>query len=56
VTRNTGLGLEIHDSSTGYGGNVMFGNDGNPVIGSFAGQESGGTQISQNLCNGSICP
>jgi len=56
ITSNSGIGLQISDQSTGYGGNVMFGNDGNSGIGTYTGQEVGGTQISQNLCNGNVCP
>ncbi len=47
VSSNDGLGLSL-DTNSGYSMNVLRSNSG--------GQVSGGVQMGQNVCNGSLCP
>ncbi len=53
IQGNTGFGLTFSDPTSGYLGNVMQGNSGNTV--GAGGQVSGGTSLSQNVCNGTAC-
>ncbi len=53
VQANTSFGLIFSDTTGGYLGNILQGNDGNTV--GTAGQVSGGASLSQNLCNGISC-
>jgi len=53
IQNNTGVGMTFSDATSGYAGNVLQGNDGNTV--GTTGQVSGGTSLSQNLCNGVAC-
>ncbi len=46
ILRNT-AGMQFNDATSGYAENVLNGS---------GTQVSGGTQIGQNLCNGSLCP
>jgi hypothetical protein len=48
VQNNSGGGIRFNDATNGYAGNVLQQNGGAAV--------TGGTQIGQNLCNGSLCP
>jgi len=50
---NTGFGLTFSDTSSGYLGNILQGNNGITVGNS--GQVSGGTSLDQNVCNGLVC-
>lgn len=50
LQNNSSFGIQLSDSSSGYAGNILQGNNGTfPQI-------SGGTKIGDNLCNGSLCP
>jgi hypothetical protein len=53
IQGNTGVGMIFSDTTSGYVGNVLQGNDQNTV--GAAGQVSGGTSLGQNLCNGIAC-
>jgi hypothetical protein len=50
---NLGLGLTFSDTTSGYLGNILQGNNGNNV--GNTGQVSGGTSLNQNVCNGAAC-
>lgn len=50
LQNNSSFGIQLSDTSSGYAGNILQGNNGTSL------QISGGTQIGQNLCNGSLCP
>jgi hypothetical protein len=53
VQGNTGKGMIFLDTTSGFLGNVMQGNDSNTS--GATGQVSGGTSLGQNLCNGTTC-
>lgn len=53
IQGNLGIGMSFADTTSGYLGNVLHGNNGNTV--GTGGQVSGGTSLGQNLCNGTAC-
>ena len=53
IQGNTGIGMTFSDATSGYGGNVLQGNNGNTV--GTGGQVSGGTSLGHNVCNGTSC-
>jgi parallel beta helix pectate lyase-like protein len=46
ITGNTGTGLSFSDSTSGYQNNIISGNGATVV---------GGTSLTHNVCDGSIC-
>jgi hypothetical protein len=49
IQGNAGLGLTFTDTTSGYVGNVLLGNNNGGA------QVSGGTSLNQNVCNGAAC-
>jgi hypothetical protein len=53
IQGNVGVGITFSDTTGGFGGNVLQGNDGNTV--GTSGQFSEGKPLGTNLCNGVTC-
>jgi hypothetical protein len=54
IQSNDGVGLTLSDTTSGYLGNVLQGND-HITSGGTSGQVTGGTSLGHNLCNGVVC-
>jgi hypothetical protein len=54
IQGNLGEGLSFSDTTGGFLGNILQGNDSNTSPGT-TGQVNGGTSLGHNLCNGSPC-
>jgi Right handed beta helix region len=61
VYNNSGFGMQLSDSTTGFARNVFLFNNGNHTVGSLVPSQlnptsSGGNQMGSNVCNGVACP
>jgi hypothetical protein len=54
IQGNLGEGLSFSDTTSGFLGNILQGNDSNTSPGT-TGQVTGGISLGHNLCNGSVC-